>query len=225
VIPILLSPARTLSPILQRWWKGEHDEQAPHSCVSIPISHKPKRIVFENAPDARQVTLEQLYSEQINAIHDRAVRLAYSESPSQTLSVDELVNEGFLRISQSDREAWNDLEHFLKYCTTVMRSILIDRHRETSAAIWARTSGSVILESLCREDPEWGDDVRAMQLALEVLARENPRMAKVVELRFFQGRDRQSVAEAVGLAPRTLDRQWKETCAWLREKVRPAAKT
>jgi RNA polymerase sigma factor (sigma-70 family) len=61
--------------------------------------------------------------------------------------------------------------------------------------------------------------VLAVHDALEQLATVNPRLAKVVECRFFAGYDEQQTAEALGTSERTVQRDWATARAWLKKEL------
>ena len=52
--------------------------------------------------------------------------------------------------------------------------------------------------------------------AIEALAKVNEQRALIVEMRFFSGMTNREVAEALGIADRTVDKQWATTRLWLR---------
>jgi RNA polymerase sigma factor (sigma-70 family) len=67
-----------------------------------------------------------------------------------------------------------------------------------------------------------GDDLLAVDLALEELAAIDARKAQVVELRFFGGLSVEEIARALGVSPRTVHGDWTFARAWLYRKLNGA---
>ena len=63
------------------------------------------------------------------------------------------------------------------------------------------------------------DEIIAVDFALDRLAEWDPRQAKIVELRFFAGLTEDEAAEALGISPRTVKREWAVAKAWLHSEL------
>ena len=135
----------------------------------------------------------------------------------QTLQTTALINETFLKLS-SNKE-FESRTHFLRTAAITMRHLLINRVEWQRAA---KRGGGVAAESLDEiqelvadfevADP---DTVLAVHQALLRLARFSPRLAEVVECRFFAGYSEAEIAEALGVTERTVRRDWTLARAWL----------
>jgi RNA polymerase sigma factor (TIGR02999 family) len=101
-----------------------------------------------------------------------------------------------------------------------MRRILInrarDKHRLKRGGGWQR----IDLDQLASAENATGDDLLAMDEALEQLERENKRCAELVKLRFFAGMTLEEAAATLGIARRTADRDWAFAKAWLYETLK-----
>jgi RNA polymerase sigma factor (TIGR02999 family) len=148
-------------------------------------------------------------------------RIAHSErsrhiSP-QTLNTTALVHDAFLRLA--DNQAFESHAHFLRVAAVTMRHLLVDRARAQLAVKHGGHMTRVDLEHAgdfyVKED-EW---VVAMHEALSRLARFSQRMADVVECRVFSGYDDDEIANALGVSPRTVQRDWTMARAWLRREL------
>jgi RNA polymerase sigma factor (TIGR02999 family) len=149
-------------------------------------------------------------------LHKLAGHYMRGERPNHTLQATGLVNEAFLRmIGESDR-SWQNRTHFFAVAAQVMRRILIDyaRNRGAQKRGAAMAMGSLNEPGLLANDR--CEDWLAVDEALDRLARRDPRMAKVVELRFFAGLTENEIGEALSISPRTVKRDWRVAKAWLR---------
>jgi len=157
----------------------------------------------------------------------RLVELAYDQLRSlagcrlrkqgpQTLQPTALVHEAFVRLLGQADAHWNDRAHFFAACAGVMRNILADHARRRRAV--KRGGGAArrmtLLDTISGRS-DTAVDVVALDEALGQLAALNERHARVVECRFFAGMTVPEIAEALGVAPRTVDNDWAMARAWL----------
>lgn len=152
----------------------------------------------------------------------RSVRGGHRRSSSgqaQTLQTTALIHEAYLKLYQS--ESWNSREHFMNAAAVAMRQALIDHAR---ARLTAKRGGDQQIVSL-----EEGDDVLALpeesllelNAAVDRLAELDPRLARVVECRYFAGYTNEETAAAMGVNERTVQRDWSRARAWLYRELRP----
>lgn len=154
------------------------------------------------------------------AVYDDLRRLAAAqmrnERADHTLQPTALVNEAFLRLQGQRRRAWKERRQFFAVSARIMRHVLVDHARARRAG--KRGSGATRLDVTALADvaaPGAGVDVLGLDEALERLARLKPRLAKVVELRFFGGLGVDEAAELLGCSARTVKRDWEMARAWL----------
>jgi RNA polymerase sigma factor (TIGR02999 family) len=145
-----------------------------------------------------------------------AARLA-AERPDHTLQPTALVHEAYLRLVGSDTPAdWNGRAHFFGAAAEAMRRVLVESARRKRAAKagggWGRQE---LIDDALAVDTS-GDDLFAVDEALTRLAAEDPRAARLVELRFFLGMTLEEAAEHLGIQARTAYRDWAYARAWLR---------
>lgn len=148
-----------------------------------------------------------------------AVKMA-QESPGQTLQPTALVHEAWLRLGGDSQPAWQNRAHFFGAAGEAMRRILIDKAR--SKARLKRGGGGEPLEELLEskiEMPAPPDEILAVHEALDRLAAEDPISVQVVKLRYFVGMSVPEVADALGLAARTVNRHWSFARAWLKQAI------
>lgn len=132
-----------------------------------------------------------------------------------------LVHESYLRFARAGRLRLEDRTHFLAYAARVMRSVIVDFARQR---VRQRRGGD--LKRVPLTDRIGGDDARAetevLQLheALERLAQHDPRLVQVVEMRYFAGMTDEQIAQALGVADRTVRRDWEKARLLLAESLR-----
>ncbi|WP_152052925.1 ECF-type sigma factor [Tautonia marina] len=153
-------------------------------------------------------------------VYDELRRLAAArlscEPHGQSLQATELVHEAYLRLVGHDRDRpFNGRGHFFAAAAEAMRRILVDRARRRHRLKrgGGRSRMRVDLEALLVDPP--GDELLALDEALDALAREDPRAAALVNLRAFAGLGLAEAAEAMGLSRRSADREWAYARAWL----------
>ncbi|MEO5896447.1 MAG: sigma-70 family RNA polymerase sigma factor [Vicinamibacterales bacterium] len=149
-------------------------------------------------------------------LHRMAARYLVGERSSISLQATALVNELCLRLLGWDPVHWQNRAHFFGVSARMMRRVLVDIARRRRAE---RRGGPnavrVPLETIDVPASEPGADLLAVDLALEMLAAEDPRKAHVVELRFFGGLSIDETAETLGISARTVHSDWAFARAWL----------
>ncbi len=153
-------------------------------------------------------------------IYDELRRLASSmlahEKPGQTLQPTALVHEAYLRlVGDTPETPWDGRRHFYAAAALAMRRILIDRARNHRSL---KRGGDhrrvrIDLDTLLVEPP--GEELLALDDALETLARDDPAGADLVRLRVFAGLTLAETAEVLGIGRRTADSYWAYARAWL----------
>ena len=145
-----------------------------------------------------------------------AARYISRERPGQTLQATALVNEAFVRLSAEQTRAFAGRTHFLAIAALSMRQILVQRARSRAALKRGGAPARVTLdEGLVVSNPS-SIDVLALDDALGRLAAFDPKQAHIVELRYFGGLTVEETAEATGVSPATVKRQWAMARAWLK---------
>ena len=137
-----------------------------------------------------------------------------------TLGTTVLVHEAYQKLAGSgDLQTW-ERAHFLAVAAQAMRQILVNYAERQAAQKRGGGAELVSLEAANPVAPEVAQEVLALHEALEVLSQVEPRRAQVVECRFFAGMTIDETAEALGVSPATVKRDWALATAWLRRQVR-----
>jgi RNA polymerase sigma factor (TIGR02999 family) len=128
-----------------------------------------------------------------------------------------LVHEVWFKLVDGRDVSWQDRGHFLAVSARAMRQVVVDQARRQGAA--KRGGGEVhaVLDEGRVAAAEDAFQVLAIDQALDRLAARSPRLARVVECRFFAGLGEEETAEALGVSLRTVQREWMRARAWLRE--------
>ena len=148
---------------------------------------------------------ELLYPELRQVAHRRLSRGA--DDP--LIGTTALVNECYLKLLQRKSLSTADRAHFLAYSATVMRSIIVDAAR--NAQTERRGGGAQhvdIDDELADSLAAPADEIMDVHVALEELAKVDPRLVSVVEMRYFAGMSDDEIGEALSLSSRTVRRDW-----------------
>jgi RNA polymerase sigma factor (TIGR02999 family) len=157
-------------------------------------------------------------------VYDELRKLAASklaqEKPGHTLQATALVHEAYLRlVDVKHAQRWDSLGHFFAAAAEAMRRILVERARQNRTL---KRGGGLVRHDLREVQmavPELGDDLLALDEALNRLAEKDPVKARLVELRHFAGLTIEEAARALGLSTTTAYRYWKYARAWLHQHI------
>ena len=164
--------------------------------------------------------LEKLIPIIYEELRARAARYLRRERPGHTLQTTALVHEAYLRLAGAQDLPWQNRTHFFAIAATLMRRILVEHARKKAASKRGGADVRLTLdESLAMTDRAQGVDVIAVDEALDRLAAVDAQQARVVELRFFSGLSVEETAEALGVSPRTVKRDWAVAKAWLHREL------
>ena len=150
-----------------------------------------------------------------------AIKLS-RERPGQTLQATALVHEAWLKIAGGNQRAYNNRQHFFRAAAEAMQRILVDIARRKQSQ---KHGGHIAKEELNESQIALrtpADELLLVNEALNDLATEEPIAAEIAQLRYFVGLTVAETAEALDLAPRTVDRHWAFARAWLKDRVRAA---
>src|SRR5262245_4374537 len=133
----------------------------------------------------------------------------------QTLDTTSVLHEAYLKLVDPARASVEDRGHFMALASRAMRHILVV-HARRRGALKRGAGDKVALDG----DPAGpvtpaGEDLVALDGALQRLEALDPRLGKVVELRFFGGLSVEEAAEALATSPRTIKRDWQKARAFL----------
>ena len=146
-----------------------------------------------------------------------AARHLGAERPGHTLQPTALVNEAYLRLRGLGGVPWHDRTHFFAIASRIMRRLLVDHARGKMAQKRGADAPRVVVSEEYHEIQPSMDAAELIDLdrALDELAAEAPRLARLVELRFFSGLGIDEASSLLGCSTRTAKRDWTFARAWL----------
>lgn len=161
----------------------------------------------------------------IEAVYPELRKLANGllrrERPGHVLQPTALVNEAYIRLVGHERHNWQNRAHFFGAASQLMRRILVDHARASQAKKRHAEGAHIAVDALEVLSDAASIEITELDQALQELEQVSSRQAKIVELRYFGGLTVPETAEALGLNPRTVDRDWAAARVWLRRKLRP----
>lgn len=172
------------------------------------------RAAAEGDHDAREDVYNAVYA-RLHSIAHAQLRRGRTDDMSTTV----LVHEAYLKMFDGRHLTMRDRSHFLSLSARIMRQILVDYFRRSQTD---RRGGSASLLTLDEEQvglAAEGEVVLAVHDALDHLAELDPRMASVVECRFFGGLTQTETAQALGVSDRTVRSAWKTARTWLAHRL------
>ena len=156
-------------------------------------------------------------------LHRLAKSYMRRERPDHTLQATALINEAYLRLVGEDID-WNSRAHFIGVAANVMRRVLVDYARSRNAEQRGGGLQRVEMQDDLAISPEQLDEVEQLDQALKKLEQENPRQARVVELRYFGGLSVEQIGALLQIAPRSVKRDWALAKIRLFRELRPEEK-
>lgn len=162
-------------------------------------------------PSATEALFSALYSE----LHRLARRELARHAVPVSLSVTTLLHNAYLDMAGQNGPSFPDEGRFLSYAARVMRGLIID-HVRTRCAL--KRGGSFEITSLPVEAEEPAIDDRELTRlgeALDELAKAEPALAQLVDLKFFCGFSLSEVARMRGVSERTVQRHWDKARIYL----------
>jgi RNA polymerase sigma factor (TIGR02999 family) len=170
-----------------------------------------------------QPTLQQTAETLLPLLYADLRRLArrarWQVSAGETLQTTALVHETYLKLRGS--AGFNDRQHFLRAAALAMRHILVNLAREATAIKRGAGAAHVSLDDAPEMPADSLGHLIEVDQALDRLRALSPRLADVVECRFFAGYSDEETAAALGLSDRTVRREWLKARAWLHRELGP----
>ncbi len=146
------------------------------------------------------------------------------ERSDHTLSPTALVHEAYVRLVDQTRVQLRDRTHFFSLVSGMCRRVLVDHARRRVAQKRGGEQIRITLDEGVVGGSSEVEELLALDEALERLAGLNERLARVVEMRYFGGLSEEETAEALGLTPRTVRRDWVKARGFLYDSLREGPK-
>jgi RNA polymerase sigma factor (TIGR02999 family) len=168
-------------------------------------------------------------AELVEVVYEDLRRLAQQymgqERAGHTLQATALVHEAFLKLIDQTRVDWQDRSHFFAVGAQAMRRILVNHAKSHGRVKRGGGRQKLPLDEALTISLDSGEEILAVDEALEKLAALDERQAQIVELRFFGGLNVDETAAVLGISKRTVEREWTACRAWLRRELAERAET
>jgi len=171
-----------------------------------------------------QSALDELYPLVYDELHRLARRYMSREKKGHTLQTTALINEAYVRLVDQRNVHWANRSHFFAISAQIMRRILIDHARSHAYAKRGGGQEQVSLDETATLQVTRAAELIKLDDALQSLAELDQRRSKVVELRYFGGLSNDEIAQALGISPNTVTRDWNMARAWLYQQLAGSAK-
>lgn len=167
--------------------------------------------LLESARQGDRVAIGAL----VSALYPELRRIAHArlarQRGDQTLSTTVLVHEFYLKLLRAERLGPSERVHFLAYAASAMRSLTVDAARARSRERRGGNAEHVPLATDFGDGaPLAEEQMLQIDQALNELAKVDPRLARIVEMRYFVGLNDPEIAEALGITDRTVRREWQK---------------
>jgi RNA polymerase sigma factor (TIGR02999 family) len=168
--------------------------------------------IEEGNAQAAEKLLPLVYEE----LRKLAAAKMVQEKPGQTLQATALVHEAYIRLVDVKKaQHWDSRRHFFAAAAEAMRRILVDRARRKKSQKRGGDRNRVELGSEIAAPESKAIDFLAVDDAVGRLAKEDPRAAELVKLRYFAGFSITQAGEVLGISRSSAYEQWTYALAWL----------
>ena len=187
--------------------------------MTAPSSHSVTQLLLSwRQGDA--AALDQL----VPVVYQKLRRLARhymaGQRPGHTLQATALLNEAYMRLIDCEQVNWKDRAHFFAISAQMMRRVLLEFARSRRYQKRGGGARKTSLDEGLIASPQRGQDLVALDDALQALAADYPRQAQVVELRFFGGLSAEETAEVLHVSAITVMRDWQLAKVWLARELK-----
>lgn len=162
-------------------------------------------------PEALNIVFERIYA----SLREMAHRILVHDRYNATMNTTALVHEVYEKLVGAEEIQWEDRSHFFSVASKAMRYVLIDYARAQSSQKRGGKKEDLPMDALQIAAVERSSDLMALDEALDLLMKNNPRLGNLVELKFFGGLTYKEIATLTGYSERTLKRDWERARTWI----------
>jgi RNA polymerase sigma factor (TIGR02999 family) len=171
--------------------------------------------LLREADGGSKAALDELFDLLYDKLRGMSHRFLAAHVRHETLSTTALVHEAYLKLSRDGDWTARDREHFLSISARAMRQIVVDAARARGAGKRGGGASVVPLSGLEPERAATPEEVLAFDRAIARLARVDPELERLVDLRFFAGLSLEEIRDLTGTPERTLKRRFRTARALL----------
>jgi RNA polymerase sigma factor (TIGR02999 family) len=178
-----------------------------------------------DATNDHDAALRTLF-EHVYAELKRLASAQLASSAGVTLNTTALVHEAYLKLAQPSERKLESRAHFFALAAKAMRQIVIDHARARLTQKRGGLDAPLVTLNAANDvaDADFGpDELLRLDLALQHMAQDEPRLAELVEQRFFAGLSIADIALMQSVSERTLNRDWRRAKAQLHVALYPEA--
>jgi RNA polymerase sigma factor (TIGR02999 family) len=175
--------------------------------------------LIQSAERGDPASREELFTVLYRELHRLAQR-ELRRNAFLTMSPTTLLHETYLNLSGRPGSMFPDRARFLAYAARAMRGLLIDYLRSRRAQ---KRGGEFEITSLPTEGPAAAAadaELEGIAEALDALGAMEPRLAQLVDLKFFCGFGFAEIAKLQGISERTAQRDWDKARILLQRHIR-----
>ncbi len=172
--------------------------------------------MLEQLRSGRQEALDRLLPEVYDELRAIAHHQLTRRPGGGTLVTTALVHEAYLKLVDQSGAEWRDRAHFRALASIAMRHVLVDRAKAQASIKRGGGRRAITLEDDTIAVDDQAHALLEIDEALDGLTAIEPRLARVVECRFYGGLSHEEIAEALGVTVRTVERDWAKARMLLR---------
>ena len=177
------------------------------------------RILHNDANNDNNSSAEAL----LPLVYEELRKLAYARMAalpaSHTLQPTALVHEAWLKMVDQKDRTWTNRSFFFAAAATAMRDILVDHARKRAAQKRGGGQQRLNLDDLDLSEPTKDEFILLAEEALKELETLNPKLARMVTMKFYGGMTNREVAEEMDVSESTVERHWSGAKAWLLKQI------
>ena len=204
-----------------------HDDSPPPAPAANPLAEEGVYTRLNDAVQGGSRSLADMMSLLQGELRQIARRQRRRGGMGETLCTTALVNEAYLKFAASpDFIEQMDAHHFLAVAAKAMRYIVINHARDRVALKRGSGSVHVALDDSLVDEAKYAEALEMLELgdALERLEQVRPRLAQVIQLRYFAGLSEDETGEVLGIDRSTVRRDWLKARGWLHDHLGPDAR-
>ena len=174
--------------------------------------------LIQAAERGDQSAADALFSALYSELHRMARRELSRQGVPVSLGATTLLHQAYIEMAAKDGNSFPDRSRFMGYASRVMRGLIIDHARNRSAL---KRGGQFHITSSGTEVEERADDRELVRIgeALDELAKAEPALAEIVDMKFFCGFTFEEIAALKGISERTAQRQWEKARIYLHRTI------
>jgi RNA polymerase sigma factor (TIGR02999 family) len=172
----------------------------------------------EAAEHGDQAAADALFSALYSELHRVSKRELARQGGMVSLGATTLLHQAYIEIAGDERASFPDYGRFMAYASRVMRGLIIDHARSRSAQ---KRGGQFHITSTNSALEHPADDHKLAHIgdALDELAKIEPSLTEIVDLKFFCGFTFAEIAVMKSISERTVQRQWEKARVYLHRKI------